>query len=141
MVNINRILTGSKGNVWMNGKLLAQLKSIELKISGNFEDVNFCGDFATHSKYTGWTGEGSITLQKIDSTVLALIADAYKTGEMPEIKIITSLRDNSTGQAERAAISGVSITEFMLAKFEAKALIEEELPLKFDDYEVLEKIA
>ncbi|KEZ85549.1 terminase [Clostridium sulfidigenes] len=139
-VNVNRVLTGSSGNVWVNGKLLSQLKSIELKVTGNFEDLNFCGDNSTYSRYTGFTGEGTMTLQKIDSTILELIGDAYISGVMPDIKIITKLTDKSTGKSERVAVSDVTITEFMLAKFEAKALIEEELPLKFSKYDVLETI-
>lgn len=140
-VNVNRVLTGSGGNVWINGKLLAQVKAVELKVSGNFEELTFCGDNSTYNRYTGFTGEGTITMQKIDSTVLDLIGDAYLTGVMPDIKIITKLTDKATNKSERVAVSDVIITEFMLAKFEAKALLEEELPLKFSQYEILEKIA
>lgn len=137
---VNKVLTGNSGNVWLNGQLLAQVKSIELKVTGNFEDMNFCGDSATHSKYTGWNGEGTLGMFKIDSTVLKLIGKAYQTGVMPDIKIITKLTDQNTGKSERVAVSGVTITEFTLAKFEAKANIEEELPLKFSNYEILDTI-
>lgn len=140
-MNANKVLTGSSGNVWVNGKLLAQVKSIELKVTGNFEEVSFVGDNATYNKFTGWTGEGTLTLQKIDSTVVDLVAEAYLSGVMPDIKIVTSLTDKATRKAERAAVSDVVLTEFMLAKFEAKTLAEEEVPLKFSKYQVLEKIA
>lgn len=137
---VNKVLTGNSGNVWLNGQLLAQLKAIELKVTGNFEDMNFCGDSSTHSKYTGWSGEGTITMYKIDSTVLKLIAKAYQTGIMPDVKIITKLTDENTGKSERVAVSGITITEFTLAKFEAKTNIEEELPVKFSKYEILDTI-
>ena len=137
---MGRYLTGSSGQVWVNGKLLSQVKKIELKITGSFEETSLCGDYSTHSEYTGWAGEGTITLQKCDSTVLDLLGDCYKTGNMPEIKIITKLVDKSTGKSERVAVSEVTFTEFMLSAFEAKALIEDEMPLKFADYEILEKI-
>lgn len=139
-MHANRLLTGSTGNAWINGKLLATLKSIELKVTGSFEETSFCGDLATHSRYTGWSGEGTVTFGKVDSTVLSLLAEAFKTGNMPEIKIITKLTDMSTGKSERAAVSNVVFTEFFLAKFEAKGLVDEEIPLKFSDYEVLETI-
>ena len=103
----NRCLTGSTGNVWLNGQLLAQVKSIEAKITGNFEEVNFVGDYATHNAYTGWSGEGTLTLQKIDSAVLKLVSDSFKTGVFPEIKIITQLKDQYTGKSERVFISDV----------------------------------
>lgn len=139
-VNANRILSGSNGNVWLNGKLLAEVKSIEAKITGSFEEVSFVGDYATYNVYTGWTGEGTLVLQKIDSAVLAMMKDAFKTGIMPATKIITQLKDNDTGKSERASISDIVITEAMLAKFENKALCEEEIPFKFSDYDVLETI-
>lgn len=137
---VNQILTGSAGNVWLQGQLLAQVKSIELKVSGNFDDINFCGDTATYSKFSGWNGEGTLTMYKIDSTVLKLIADAYNSGDMPDIKIVTKLTNVKTGKSERVAVSGITITEFTLAKFEAKANVEEELPIKFSKYEVLDTI-
>lgn len=141
MVNVNRILKGNSGNVWFNGQLLANVKKIEAKVKGEFEDINFCGDNATYSIYNGWSGEGTLTLQKIDSTVWEMVAEAYKSGVMPDIKIITSVKDNSTGQSERASISNIIFTEFSLVNFEAKKLLEEEFPFKFSNYEVLESIA
>lgn len=136
----NRVLSGSEGEAWIGTELLGDLKSIELKVTGQFEDIEFCGDYATYSKYVGWNGEGSITLQKIYSRGLKLMAEAFKTGIMPEVKIITKLTDKSTGQSERVSVSDVVFTEFTLAKFETKGPIEEELPLKFSDYEILETI-
>lgn len=141
MVNANRILKGNSGNVWFNGQLLSNVKKIEAKVKGEFDDINFCGDNATYSIYNGWSGEGTLTLQKIDSTVWEMVANAYKSGVMPDIKIITSVKDNSTGQAERASITDITFTEFSLVNFEAKKLLEEEFPFKFSNYEVLESIA
>jgi len=139
-MDTNKLLTGNTGAVWFQGKIVSTIKSIELKITGNFEEVSVCGENGTFNRYTGWSGEGTMTWNKIDSTVISLLADAYKSGIMPDIKIITKLTDKSTGKSERAAVSDVVITEFLLSKFEAKALVEEEIPLKFSNYEVLETI-
>lgn len=141
MVNVNKILRGNSGNVWFNGQLLATVKKIEAKVKGNFEDDSFCGDNADYSIYSGWSGEGTLTMQKIDSTLWETMAKAYKSGIMPDIKIITALTDNSTGQSERASIEQITITEFNLVNFEAKKIVEESFPFKFSNYEVLEAIA
>lgn len=138
---VNRLLKGSSGNVWINGELLTTVKSIEAKVKGEFSDHNFCGDPATHSSYDGWSGEGSITFGKIDSKLWYQVAMAYKSGIMPDFKIITSLTDKATGKSERVAITGIVITEFILAGFKAKEVVEEEYPFKFSDYDVLDKIA
>lgn len=141
MVNVNRILKGSNGNVWVDADLLSSLKSIEAKIKGEFSDHNFCGDSATYSSFDGWSGEGTITMSKIDSVLWNKVAQAYKDGVMPDIKIVTSLTDKATGKSERVALKGVVFTEFTLVGFKAKESIEEEFPFKFNDYEVLDKIA
>lgn len=136
----NKVLKGNKGKVWLNGKLLSGIKSIEAKVTLNFEEVNVCDENGTFNVYTGWSGEGSVTMTKTDNTVLKLMKDCAKTGIMPEIKIITSLTDVSTGKSERVAIYNIVINEFMLTKFEAKAINEEEIPFKFSSYDVLETI-
>ena len=138
---VNRLLKGSNGNVWINGELLTTVKSIEAKVKGEFSDHNFCGDAATHSSYDGWSGEGSITFGKINSKLWYQVATAYKDGIMPDLKIITCLTDKSTGKSERVAITGITITEFVLAGFKAKEVVEEEYPYKFSNYDILDKIA
>lgn len=136
----DRVLSGTDGQVWLNGELLGELSSIELKVSGKFEEVNFCGDYATYNKYMGWSGDGSIKLQKIYSRGSKLLANAFLTGIMPDIKIITKLTDKSTGNSERTSVEDVTITEFMLTNFENKKLVEEELPLKFAKYTPIESL-
>ncbi|WP_238899369.1 phage tail tube protein [Clostridium sp. YIM B02500] len=136
----NKILTGSSGNLWFNGQLLATLSKIEAKVKGDFEDVSFCGDNATYSRYNGWSGEGTLTVKKVDSTIWKICADAYKSGVMPDIKLISSLTDAATGKSEKTSIEGITITEFMLAGFESKKMIEEEFPFKFGDFDPIETI-
>jgi hypothetical protein len=141
MSNIgNKALSGSEGQVWLNGELLGEVKSIELKVTGSFEEISICGDYATYQRYTGWSGEGTLKLQKVYSRGSKLLANAYKTGIMPDIKIVTKLTDKSTGKSERVSVEDVTITEFMLTNFENKSLIEEELPLKFAKYNPIESI-
>jgi hypothetical protein len=136
----NKILKGKDGNLWFNGQLLATLSKVEAKVKGDFEDVNFCGDNATYSVYNGWSGEGTITIKKVDSAIWKICVDAYKSGVMPDIKLISSLADKSTGKSEKASIEGVVITEFLLAGYEAKKMVEEEFPFKFGEFDALETI-
>lgn len=136
----NKYLSGNNGIVWLNGEKLGQLKSIEAKVTGDFEEINLCGENATQYHFQGWNGEGTLVLQKIDSAGINLLAEAMKDGDIPECKIITKLTEKSSGKSERVAINDVIFTEFDLAKFEGKSTVEEELPFKFSDYDVIEKI-
>ncbi|GMQ56787.1 phage tail tube protein [Vallitalea sediminicola] len=137
--NKNRYLVGANGHVWLEGDLLANLKSIESKISMNFNDVSLAGTYNTDKVYTGWAGEGSLTLQKVNSKFVKLLADGAKTGNIPTFNIITKLEDKNTGKSERYSLD-VIFTELTLGKFEGKDEIEEELPFTILDYEVLTTI-
>lgn len=138
--NPNRVLHSNQGNMWFNGKRLSTLQSVEAKVAGDFEEVNNCGDPATYRIYNGYSGEGTFTMLKIDSDVLKLMADAFQTGEMPTMTIITALEQKGTNKVERIAYRDVTIDEMYLAKFEKKSKIEEEVPFKFGHFEVLETI-
>lgn len=138
--NPNRVLHSNQGNMWFNGQRLSTLQSVEAKVTGDFEEINNCGDPATYRIYNGYSGEGTFTMLKIDSEVLKLMADAFQTGEMPTMTIITALEQKGTNKVERIAYRDVTIDEMYLAKFEKKSKIEEEVPFKFGHFEVLETI-
>ncbi|MCI8387026.1 MAG: terminase [Clostridiales bacterium] len=139
-IGTNRFLSGSTGKLWFNGELMANLKKVEIKVEGNFEDVTLAGDYRTYPQYTGYSVSGSVTFAKLDSGVLAKYAAAYKSGLMPELKIISKLTDVNTGASERACVSGAVLTSLPLVGFEAKGLVDEEFALKASDYDILERI-
>ena len=136
----NKYLSGNNGTVWLNGEVLAQVKSIEAKVTGDFEEINVIGKNSADYHYQGFSAEGTLTLQKINSAGIAIMAEAFKNGDIQTCKIVTKLTDKSTGKSERIAINDAIFTEFDLAKFEGKATAEEELPFKFSDYDVIETI-
>ncbi len=139
--NKNQYMKGTNGTVWVNGKELGNIAEIEIKVTGAYTDIRTVGYYGTQHVYTGYDGEGTLKLHKIDSTILSLIGDAYKTDSEPEITIITKLVNMTTKKAERIAISEVVFTEYTLAKFDSSDTIEEELPFKFSEWEVLEEIS
>lgn len=138
-VNSNRTLSGSDGQIWVNAELWAELKSIEFKITGNFEDINFVGDPKTHKRYTGSSQEGTIILNKTYSRGVKAISDAFKSGKFPDITILTKVTDKQTGQSERWELREVMFTE-LSHKIEAKNLITQEMPFNFGDWDILETI-
>ncbi|WP_338841851.1 phage tail tube protein [Paenibacillus glucanolyticus] len=132
----NQVVSGNDSAVWVNNEVWPDLKSLEYKMTGEFEDVTFLGDPRTYKKYMGFGGEGTATFNKIRSRGASIMGEAFKTGVMPEIKIVTKIQNRATGKAERVALLGVIFTEFG-ASTEAKAISEEELPFTFSDYEIL----
>ena len=136
----SKVLHGSCSEVYINGVRDVLATKIEVKVTGDFEDGAFCGDYGTFPIYNGYAIEGTLTDKKTDSTLEVAIAEGYRTGVMPDIVLITALTNPATKQVERWSVSGVVFTEVALANFEAKKAVERELPFKAETYKNLEAI-
>jgi len=137
----NRQINGTFGSVWVNSEKWLDIESFEGKVTINFEDVNMAGDLATHKKMTGWAGEGTMTVKKVYSRGASLMANAAKTGQVPDITIVGKLADPDAFGAERVAFKEVTFNEFTLLAFEQKTPMTEELPFNFGDYEPIDLIS
>lgn len=136
----NRVINGTHGCVWVNGEKWLDLTSLELKVTLEYEDVYFAEDTGKHRKFMGWTGEGSIVLKKVYSRGATLLAEAVKTGKMPDVTITSKLADPASYGTERVTVSSVTFNEFLLTKIEQRALLEEELGFEFGNFDILEAI-
>ena len=135
-----RVINGTHGAVWINGQKLADLEEMELKVNIEYEDVYFAEDTGKHRKFIGWNGEGSIVLKKVFSRGALLLADAVKSGKIPEVVISTRLADPDSYGVERTSVSGVTFNEFLLTKIQQRTLLQEELGFEFSDFDLLETI-
>lgn len=136
----SKVLHGSCSEAFINGKREPLLTKIEVKVTGDFEDGTFCGDYGTYPIYNGYAIEGALTGKKSDSTLEVAIVEGYRTGVMPDIVLITALTNPVSRQVERWSVSGVVFTEVALANIEAKKAVERELPFKAETYKNLEAI-
>lgn len=136
----NNVISGTFGDVWVNGERYLEVKSFEAKVTGEFADIISAGKLTTGKKYLGYTAEGTITCSKIDSKVMSLLHENYKNGTMPTISIISKLDDPEAFGAERIEMLNVTFTEFMLANFTVKEVTDVEIPFAFEDYNVLDLI-
>lgn len=138
-MDVNKIINGSFGRVWLNGELFANVISFESKVTGKFEDVDIAGELGTFQKYMGYEGAGTIKLHKIDSRMVKELADAFNTGVMPEFKIIARLTDPAITGEEAIELTGVTFSELMF-NFEQKKKAEEEVPFKFAKFKYIDTI-
>lgn len=124
------LMHGSTSEIYINGVRDPLVTKIEVKMTGDFEDASFCGEFGNFPIYNGYAIEGTITDKKRDSALETAIAEGYRTGIMPDIVIITSLGRPGSAARERWSLSDVVFTEVALANIEAKKAVERELPFK-----------
>ena len=135
-----KVLHGSCSEVYINGVREELATKIEVKVTVDFEDGTFCGDYGTFPIYNGYSVEGTLTGKKSDSSLEVAITEGYRTGVMPDIVLMTSLTQPSTRKVERWSISGVVFTEVALANIEAKKAVEREMPFKAEKWKNLEAI-
>ena len=69
----NRTLTGSWGEVWVDGEKIFVLQKIEQKVEVNREDVQMGMD--VDSKMTGLKGSGTLSIKKVYSRAKAVLMD------------------------------------------------------------------
>lgn len=124
------ILHGSTSEVFINGERDELSTKIEIKMTGDWEDGSFCGEYASFPIYNGYNIEGTITDKKRNSTLEQAIVEAYRTGVMPDITIISALGRPGSAARERWSVTGVVFTEVALANIESKKAVERELPFK-----------
>lgn len=137
----NKIINGAFGRVWINGALYANVKSFEAKLTLNYEDVSIAGELGTSEKYLGYSISGTITMNKTDDNIGALLEDGITSGVLPDIEIVARLQDPAAYGAERIHLTGVTFDELSLMKYESKKNGEEEVPFKASGFEYLDKIS
>ena len=121
----NRTLTGTWGEIWVDGELIAELSKIEVKVSANREDVQL--DIDVDSKMTGIKGEFTLTIKKA-YTRYNKVLESWKKGIDLRSQIITKLADPdaTNGQQERYSIANCWYNALPLVTYEKGGLIEEE---------------
>lgn len=134
---MNQVLRGTYGRVWINNDKLGQLQTFEAKVKGEYEDFDIAEKMGKERALVGYEGEGSIKFKKIDSKLAKTIAMSFKTGVLPDIKIIAELDDPGNTNVQRVEILGVTFDEAALLAFETKKTIDEEISFKFSDFNYL----
>lgn len=136
----NKVIRGTFGKLWLNGRLLANVKSFEAKITLNYETINVNNELADQQRYLGYSVAGTMVLHKIDSYVINLLKDAIQKGSLPALKIVGSLADPDSNGSERVEIYNVTIDEVTLAQWENASVGEESVPYKAGGYRMIDTI-
>lgn len=138
----NKTLTGTWGEVWVDGEKIWEFSKIEVKVTANREDVQL--DLDVDSKITGLKGEFTLGVKKVYSRYAAVFEN-WKKGIDQRSQIITKLGDPDAvgGQQERYSIDNCWFSELPLVTMEKGAIIEEEVSGGFTPTDMvnLDKIA
>ncbi|WP_028547038.1 phage tail tube protein [Paenibacillus taiwanensis] len=131
-----KVMSGTFGEVWLDGKLVAEALSMEAKIEIEKEDVPLAGKFATDSKFMGYKGSGTLKMHKANSRMITLLSDQIKKGINPRFMIMSKLKDPAADGGEVITIKDACFNDLSLVNWELKKKGEIEAPFTFTDWTV-----
>ncbi|MCR8645583.1 phage tail tube protein [Paenibacillus sp. N1-5-1-14] len=142
MANFNgeKVISGTFGEVWLDGEYVAEAMSMEAKLEIEKEDVPLTGKFATDSKFMGYKGSGTLKMHKANSRMIKKLGDMIKKGINPRFQIMSSLADPAAAGAERILIKDASFNDLTLINWELKKKGEIEAPFTFTDWDTQDLI-
>ncbi|MBD8500740.1 phage tail tube protein [Paenibacillus arenosi] len=135
-----QVMSGTFGEVWLDGDYVAEALSLEAKIEIEKEDVPITGKFATDSKFMGYKGTGTMKMHKANSRMIKLISEKIKRGINPRFKIMSRLDDPSVNGVEIIEIKDACFNDLSLVNWELKKKGELEAPFTFTDWTVKSSI-
>ena len=122
----NKTLSGTWGELWVDGEKVWEMSKVEAKVTANREDVQLGLD--VDSKMTGLKGEFTIVVKKVYSRYVTVFEN-WKKGIDQRCQLITKLADpDAVGeQQERYSIDNAWCNELPLVNMEKGGIIEEEV--------------
>ena len=138
--NAKGAINGTFGTLWINDKEIGEVKSFQVKVEFQKEEVKIAGVMATDTKYMGYTVKGSLSLHKINSRMINYISDSIKAGKEPRFTLIGKLADPESNGTERIVVKNVSFDDLTLMDFEVNSLGGSEHPFSATDWEILDTI-
>ena len=140
MDSAKRVVSGTWGEVWLDGDKVSECYGLQAKASFNKEDIALCGQMASDKKVTSIDCTGSLRLHKVTSRMAQAIGENIRNGRDVRFTIVSKLKDPDAYGAERVVLRNVSFDDLTLAHWEAKSVGKVECPFTFTDYEFLDVI-
>lgn len=140
MDSAKRVVSGTWGEVWLDGDKVSECYGLQAKASFNKEGIALCGQMASDKKVTSIDCTGSLRLHKVTSRMAQAIGENIRNGRDVRFTIVSKLKDPDAYGAERVVLRNVSFDDLTLADWEAKSVGKVECPFTFTDYEFLDVI-
>lgn len=123
--------SGNWGRLWIDGDLIFEISSFELKVIADREDV-IIGQ-SVDKKIVSLTGEGTITIKKVFNRGFNNMLEEWKAGHDPRVTLVGSLKDPDMlheGE-ERIEVENVVFNELDIMHFTKGEVVETEIPINF----------
>ena len=138
-MNAQQVMSGTEGEVWIDGNYLAQVTSFKAEVNLIKEEVNQVKKRGKQYKTTGWEGKGTIKMNHVSSYMIQKLSDNIKNGHQTVCTIVAKLSDPDAIGDERVVIRDATFDKLTLMDWEAKKLTEDSYDFTFTDYDILDE--
>lgn len=139
-LDARKVINGTFGSLWINDEEIAELKSFQVKVEFQKEEVKTVGSMSADTKYMGYVVKGSLALYKVNSRMIKNISNSIKEGKEPRFTLMGKLADPDADGTERIVVKNVSFDDLTLMDFEVNNLGGTEHPFTATDWDILDTI-
>ena len=132
-----RVMSGTFGELWWDGELIAECYKFTAKYTQSKEAVNLARELIEDSKVMSTKGTGSMGIYKVYSRFKEY-ADQVQAGKDPRSTFVSKLDDPDAYGAERVALYNVSLDEVPLVNWERMTIQKDEVPFTFTRHKYME---
>lgn len=135
----NQYWNGSNGQLWINSVALDKIKSFEVEMAIEWEDVP--DGLGTNRVLLGYGYEGNLSYRKTDNnynSAVELLFSEYQNGRVPRVTIIGKAFNKASGNTQRIRITGITFDNLPIQSWEEKSVVEIDMDFKAAKVEVLQ---
>lgn len=131
-----RVMSGIQGEIWIEGKYMAEVTAFNAEIKLIKEEVNQVKTMFKQYKVVGCEGTGNVKMNHVSSYFINLMADNIRKGRQTVVTIRAKLDDPDAVGREEVIIRDATFDKLTLMDWEAKKLTEDDYDFTFTDFEV-----
>lgn len=131
-----RVMSGTQGEIWIDGKYMAEVTGFKAEIKLIKEEVNQVKTYFKQYKVVGCEGTGNVKMNHVSSYFINLMADNIRKGRQTVVTIRAKLDDPDAVGREEVIIRDATFDKLTLMDWEAKKLTEDDYDFTFTDFEV-----
>lgn len=131
-----RVMSGTQGEIWIEGKYMAEVTAFNAEIKLIKEEVNQVKTMFKQYKVVGCEGTGNVKMNHVSSYFINLMADNIRKGRQTVVSIRAKLDDPDAVGREEVIIRDATFDKLTLMDWEAKKLTEDDYDFTFTDFEV-----
>ena len=136
--NAQQVMSGTEGEVWIDGKKIAEVTAFKSEVKLIKEEVNQVKKRFKQYKITGAEGSGNVKMNHVSSFFINKMADNIKHGHQKVCTIVAKLDDPDAIGAERVVIRDATFDKLTLMDWEAKKLTTDDYDFTFTDFDVID---